>query len=159
MVRLKRRSRSKKQILERRFQFHNGSIKALETALNANATLRFQFHNGSIKARKRQIDRCYLLFHFNSTMVRLKHWLLTLFTFTTFEFQFHNGSIKAGKRQHCHGRRGRFQFHNGSIKADWQPAYLATAAVFQFHNGSIKAASTANNCYTPIPISIPQWFD
>ena len=53
------------------FQFHNGSIKSYFIPICVNSYFKFQFHNGSIK--RVQINSAKVpVYHFNSTMVRLK---------------------------------------------------------------------------------------
>ena len=71
VVRLKDGSGSHKVAIDRRFQFHSGSIKSRCRAGNGAPDIEFQFHSGSIK-------------RFNA-----RHGGVGLF-----EFQFHSGSIK-----------------------------------------------------------------
>ncbi len=98
------------------FQFHNGSIKALDIDKFFPGLMPFQFHNGSIKAlqyitmwgMERNFNstmvrlKRHLPFFlapidldFNSTMVRLKRWIFSKPIVFSSLFQFHNGSIKA----------------------------------------------------------------
>jgi len=72
MVRLKPTASPPIEVMRTWFQFHNGSIKALEHGQCADAPLWFQFHNGSIKAQ-----------------------IIGSGINIAAEFQFHNGSIKA----------------------------------------------------------------
>ena len=53
------------------FQFHYGTIKRLQVAEAEVEAEAFQFHYGTIK-RFRHYPNLSILFHFNSTMVRLK---------------------------------------------------------------------------------------
>ena len=49
MVRLKEARRVKNWTRRVMFQFHNGSIKSLQVAIETETDSEFQFHNGSIK--------------------------------------------------------------------------------------------------------------
>ena len=63
-----------------------------------NATVLFQFHEGPIKTLLSAISR-NLLPGFNSMKVRLKHGDTKLRCTTTHTFQFHEGPIKTFPRK------------------------------------------------------------
>ena len=75
------------------FQFHYGTIKSYSRIAERHAPPLFQFHYGTIKSSpffysKKEIK------HFNSTMVRLKVYMVTGFQLIYGRFQFHYGTIK-----------------------------------------------------------------
>jgi len=65
------------------FQFHNGSIKGLESCLMNYFAAQFQFHNGSIKGTN-DSEKIMCECRFNSTMVRLKAYP-GLYVFTSID--------------------------------------------------------------------------
>ena len=60
----------------------------------------FQFHIGSIKSPYLERAVQVLQFSFNSTLVRLKVFLLSVWYIWSVQFQFHIGSIKSRKADH-----------------------------------------------------------
>ena len=75
------------------FQFHYGTIKSVESTLVVCSIRWFQFHYGTIKSST-HIPRVYPFLCFNSTMVRLKAFVL-FFWAPWLSFQFHYGTIKS----------------------------------------------------------------
>ena len=60
--------------MEKKFQFHSGSIKSQFLRLVGLPKNAFQFHSGSIKRRPEKVVEWSGRFCFNSIVVRLKVW-------------------------------------------------------------------------------------
>ncbi len=140
------------------FQFQNGSIKSLFSALRMLTGTLFQFQNGSIKRPANVLCENLLIL-----------------------FQFQNGSTKRTYRYAQRTFKGEFQFQNGSIKRMIllprqvsifcfnskmvqlkEPkiiCWLLDSLVFQFQNGSIKSCREEAFCYIAAEVSIPKWFN
>ncbi len=117
------------------FQFQTGSIKSLQNSECLAVEERFQFQTGSIKrliVTDETPRSC-----FNSKLVRLKVFNLTLYVFDSFLFQFQTGSIKSND--------------DGEV--------IDTKLVFQFQTGSIKSLSNLQVHNKFGEVSIPNWFD
>ena len=121
---------------------------------------KFQFHNGSIKSLVSALAAVCPIYCFNSTMVRLKGLGVAIAGSLLAVFQFHNGSIK---RAVClAGIINDDRFNSTMVRLKGIPGSIDTAprqrfnstmvrlkgnvtgkhginhAGFQFHNGSIK---------------------
>ena len=78
------------------------------------------------------------LFHFNSTIVRLKPPLLDKWGIEITTFQFYNSSIKTQSRVVDEPNAELFQFYNSSIKTAVNKEAAISVFTFQFYNSSIK---------------------
>ena len=119
-----------------KFQFHTGSIKSLTDYTKRELRLSFQFHTGSIK-RPLSIMPRFLMFSFNSILVRLK--------------VKHNNDEMTPYIE--------FQFHTGSIKSLRRILHPRMIYMFQFHTGSIKSVVAPYQVLVYVHVSIPYWFD
>ena len=75
--------------------------------------------------------------HFNSTIVRLKHFALVDQT-RVIKFQFYNSPIKTDKLHIDEAGGTEFQFYNSPIKTFLFDVQYYNAVKFQFYNSPIK---------------------
>ncbi len=104
----------------------------------------FQFHDGTIKSHFQRSD-ALLLFHFNSTMVRLKG-RKTKESRCISIFQFHDGTIKSlsAKAQNALVD-SIFQFHDGTIKRF--VVMSAAAELFNFNSTMVRLKGYSECCF------------
>ena len=120
------------------FQFHYGTIKRSDLIVIASDTSNF---NSTMVRLKALISTLFaeILTDFNSTMVRLK-----VFNFSSnslYVIYFNSTMVRLkGSHNLLSSDFNTFQFHYGTIKRQLRSSRISHTFAFQFHYGTIKSS-------------------